>query len=110
MERSEKEGGRKNWHAAEPRPQCRGIRMAHSEGGEAECRSLELLAESESERSHYNVTPTPTPAMRCQRRAVRVRRLSTSTKAKINPTVDGVLMAKRGRRTPHSCQSFRPSL
>ena len=66
MERSEREGGRKNWHAAEPRPQCRGIRMAHSEGGEAECRSLELLAESESERSHYNVTPTS--ALRRQRR------------------------------------------
>ena len=45
MERSEREGGREEelacggTKAAVPR-----IRMAHSEGGEAECRSLELLA------------------------------------------------------------------
>ena len=73
MERSEKEGGRKEELACGgTKAAVPGIRMAHSEGGAAECRSLELLAESESERSHYNVTPTS--ALRCPSAVCRHRR------------------------------------
>ena len=87
--------GEENWHAAEPRPQYNNGTLCRGDDGESG--NLELIVlTSQRKREIITFAVRFAPSAVCR----------VSTKAKINPTVDGVLMAREGGRgTLHSCQS-----